>query len=206
MKTIIVFDTETTGLPDRAGFDKNYPAWDIRRYNNSRVIQLGYAIYTLSGFLLSENMHYIKPDKWTITADSEKIHGISQDKCLKEGKPIRDVLRLFEKDLADCVLLVGHNVAFDQHVLSSEAWRCCFESLAIKLDFMTYICTMRSSKELCNIKQKNAAGKENIKFPKLCELYKFLFGYEPVIQHDALEDVKATARCYFHLKEKGYVI
>ena len=132
MKTIIVFDTETTGLPDRAGFDKNYPSWDIRRYNNSRVIQLGYSVYTMSGFLLSENMYYITPDKWIISKESEKIHGISQDDCVRKGKPIRDVLRLFEKELSDCALLVGHNVAFDQHVLSSEAWRCCFESRAIK--------------------------------------------------------------------------
>jgi DNA polymerase III epsilon subunit-like protein len=73
MKTIIVFDTETTGLPDKVGFDKNYPSWDIKKYNNSRIIQLGYSVYTLSGYLLSENSFYIKPNGWTITKESERI-------------------------------------------------------------------------------------------------------------------------------------
>ena len=210
MKTIIVFDTETTGLPDRAGFDKNYPAWDTRRYNNSRIIQLGYAVYTLSGFMMSENMFYIKPAGWLISKESEKIHGITQEVCEKKGIPIRDALRLFEKDLEDCVLLVGHNSAFDKHILASECWRCCFDSFAVKVENMPCVCTMRAAKPICKLPlsaaQQKYAQPSEYKFPRLSELHKYLFGSEPVIQHDALEDVKATARCYFELKKLGEVI
>ena len=210
MKTIIVFDTETTGLPDRAGFDKNYPAWDTRRYNNSRIIQLGYAVYTLSGFMLSENMFYIKPAGWLISKESEKIHGITQEVCEKKGIPIRDALRLFEKDLEGCVLVVGHNAVFDKHIVASESWRCCFDSFAVKVENMPCVCTMRAAKPICKLPlsaaQQKYAQPSEYKFPRLSELHKYLFGSEPVIQHDALEDVKATARCYFELKKLGEVI
>jgi DNA polymerase-3 subunit epsilon len=205
MKTIIVFDTETTGLPDKAGFDKYYPSWDVKKYNNARIIQLGYSVYTLSGFLLSENSFYIKPNDWTITKESEKIHGINQEICEQHGIPIKDALRRFDKDLADCILLVGHNSSFDINIIASEAWRSNYNSFAATFENMPCVCTMRATYNICKLKQ-TFNGREVYKFPKLCELHKYLFGVEPIIQHNALEDVRATAACYFELKRRGEVI
>jgi hypothetical protein len=55
---------------------------------------------------------------------------------------------------------------------------------------------MKSNTALCNIKQKTAYGKEYTKFPKLSELYEFLFHSVPENLHNSMIDVLACLRCY----------
>ena len=55
---------------------------------------------------------------------------------------------------------------------------------------------MKNGKSICNLKNINGA----IKNPKLEELYYELFKIFPQECHDAMEDVKYTAECYFFMK------
>lgn len=56
------------------------------------------------------------------------------------------------------------------------------------------ICTMKSTTKLLNI-----PGPYGPKFPRLQELYAYLFS----VQHNAFHDLRATARCYFELINRG---
>lgn len=62
------------------------------------------------------------------------------------------------------------------------------------------ICTMNESTDLCKI-----PGPYGYKWPKLEELHKHLFGKTFDNAHDALADVRATARCLFELRRRGMV-
>ena len=203
---IIVFDTETTGFPDRAGYDKSYPPWAIAHYAKCRVIQLAYAVYEIGrggkAKLVGEKMSYIQPDGWSVPADAMAIHGKTTEFLISYGRPIRDVLTEFEGDLSGCLLLVGHNVEFDKNAMAAEAWRYGMGDLGAKIAAFTAVCTMRAAKEFCGA----VNDKGVVKFPRLAELYTKIFGREPDNQHDALGDVRATAQCYFHMRELMLVI
>lgn len=198
MKNILVFDTETTGLPARAGFEKLMPAWDLKSYETCRVIQLGWCVYGRDGGLLRRRSVYIKPDGFAVPVDSTKVHGITMERLLGEGVTMRAALAEFGADLAKAGLVVGHNARFDVCALASEAWRCGLNDLAAAIEGAPVACTMRLAKEFCG-----ARGQYGLKFPRLAELHVKLFGAEPAIQHDALADVEATAACYFRLRELG---
>ena len=59
---------------------------------------------------------------------------------------------------------------------------------------------MKKSIELCNIIKYNATGKQYLKYPKLSELHKKLFDYEPNHLHNSYNDVLVTLRCFMKLK------
>ncbi len=195
-RTILVFDTETSGLPKRAGFEKLMPAWDIKSYDTCRVIQLAWATYTQEGALIRKKSLYIKPDGFVLndqTANS--VHNITMETLLNKGVPIRKALREFEAELGLAGIVVGHNVRFDVHALASEAWRCGLNDLAAAIEGAPVHCTMRLAKNYCGAK-----GQYGLKFPRLSELFMKLYGVEPTVQHDAMADVETTAACYFKLR------
>jgi DNA polymerase III epsilon subunit-like protein len=200
--TILVFDTETSGLPKRAGFEKLLPPWDLDSYSTCRVIQLGYAVYDIGGGLIHRKSVYIKPAAdFVLPADSQAVHGITLERLLEVGIPIRTALKEFAAELAGAGIVVGHNARFDVCALASEAWRAGMNDLAAAIEGAPVHCTMRLAKEFCG-----ARNQYGVKFPRLAELYKKLFGAEPALQHDALADVEATAACYFRLRQLGIIL
>ena len=75
----LTFDTETTGLP------KNFKA-DVSDSDNwPRLVQLAWQLNDETGKLISNNTLIVKPEGFTIPYNSEKVHGISTEKALKEG-------------------------------------------------------------------------------------------------------------------------
>lgn len=201
----MIFDTETSGLPDRAGFDKNYPPWAIAHYAKCRVIQLAYQIYEMKRgrkhMVLSRTV-YIRPNGFIVPPDAVAIHGITMAVLEEKGVSIVDALAEFAINLKGCVLVVGHNVDFDKNAMAAEAWRAGMSDLAATITAYPAVCTMRASKEFCGA--LNDRG--DLKMPRLAVLYQKIYGREPDNQHDAMGDVIATADCYFHLRDMGLVI
>ena len=69
----LLFDVETNGLPvKRYSSLKNYDNWP-------RVVQIAWGIYEENGKLLKIKDYIIKPNNFTITKESEKIHRISHE-------------------------------------------------------------------------------------------------------------------------------
>jgi DNA polymerase-3 subunit epsilon len=199
--TILVFDTETSGLPKRAGFERLYPAWDTKAYDTCRIIQLAWAVYTPDGHMMRQRSVYVRPDGFVLDASASAIHKISMETLQNEGESIKAVLQEFQKELVGAGIVVGHNARFDVHAVASEAWRLGMNELAAAMEGAPVHCTMRLAREFCG-----ARNQYGLKFPRLSELYKKLFGSEPVVQHDALADVEATAACYFALRQLGIVL
>jgi DNA polymerase III subunit alpha len=188
----LIFDTETTGVPH----NKTAPITDLDNW--PRVVQLAWQLHTATGKLLSQQNFIITPEGFDIPFKAEQIHGISTKRAQEEGVPLTDVLSLFEKDLAQAKILVGHNIEFDINILGAELIRQArptevFLSLE-KID------TGLSSIEFCQL-PGGMGGK--LKMPRLSELHQKLFGKNFDDAHDASYDVAATARSFFGLvKEK----
>lgn len=186
---ILFFDTESTGLP------KNYKAPVIDLENWPRLVQVGWVCYLDDGTLLEQHEHIIKPVKFKIPPEASDIHGITQAVAIKQGEDLKIVLTAFAWRVHFADTLVGHNIDFDDHVLGAEFLRT---SITHAMDRRPKVCTMKSSTSHCSI-----PGTYGPKWPKLTELYSKLFGEELAQTHTALDDIKATAACYFELIRLG---
>ena len=101
MKWFLIFDTETTGLP------KNFDAPVNDLENWPRLVQLAWELHDKEGKLLDAKNHIVKPDGFEIPYGAEKVHGISTQKALDEGKDLKFVLEEFSKDLQESFLIIG---------------------------------------------------------------------------------------------------
>ena len=190
----LIFDTETTGFPK----DWNAPITDLDNW--PRVVQLAWQIHDDEGGLIEVQDHIIYPDGFDIPFNATKIHGISTDRARKEGKPLAEVLNLFEIALERCEYVVGHNVKFDLNVTGCEYYRVQGANpLEVKkpLDSCTEV-----TASLCQIPGGRGG---RFKLPKLEELYTFLFNEGFAEAHNAAFDVEATARVFLELVRTGTI-
>ncbi len=185
----LIFDTETTGLP------KNWRAPLTRLDNWPRMVQLAWVLYDDSGNKLQQQVRIIKPEGFTIPKDVSKIHGISTEKAIKEGTSLLGVLNQFCAILnRGSLILVAHNMNFDEKILGAELLRMEIESNFFKLP---KICTMKTTIDYCNLPGK--------KYPQLAELYYKLFQSRFEGAHSADNDALACGRCFFELRKRKIV-
>jgi DNA polymerase III epsilon subunit-like protein len=181
----IIFDTETTGLPIRKGFDQYYSPSETKHYENSRLVQLGYVIIDDNNNIIKEYSQIIKPDQFIIT--NSQFHGITQERALNQGKSIQEVLSQFHSDLRQCNLLISHNNLFDTNIVLSECYRYNLNVIAMSIERIMKFCTMNIGKQKMMTR----------KVPKLVELFAYLYPGKSWNQiHDALDDTKCCLECY----------
>lgn len=187
----LIFDTETTGLP------KNYNAPVSDLENWPRLVQIAWQLHDDKGKLLSRGNHIVKPEGFTIPYNSEKVHGISTERALKEGADLREVLEIFRGDLKKAQYVVGHNIEFDINIIGAEFLR--IESNNDLEDF-PFLDTKEEGTDFCKIPGGRGGS---YKWPTLSELHQKLFGEDFADAHDAAYDVDATSRSFFGLLKLG---
>jgi DNA polymerase III epsilon subunit-like protein len=207
---ILVFDTETTGLPKSNIMNPDtLNLWP-------HTVQFSYVIYdtNLNDIIVSSDKIVKLKDGITMPEDSIKIHGITNEISQKNGINIESIINEFFSHLRNVDLLVGHNVSFDINMIKVELLRLIYEAKFISenevkeckynLHFLTnyknICCTLQESIDLCNIKAIDKFGKEYTKFPKLLELHQKLFESTPNNLHNSFNDILVTLRCFMKLK------
>jgi DNA polymerase III subunit alpha len=189
----LVFDTETTGLPNvyniRATPDT------LGNWMYCRLVQIAWRIYTHEDNqfnLMSTQSYLIKPDGFDIPADATRIHGITTADAANNGIDIQTALEYLMADIEshNVDTLVAHNIEFDDNVILSEMHRLNLNTT--KWEELDQHCTMRSNKHLFN-------GR----WPKLNMLYTKLIGpIENANQlHSADYDCQLCAEVYMHTIE-----
>ncbi len=184
----LFYDTETSGLPNKSNWtDPSQP----------HVIQLGF-ILSDADTVFAEGSFLVKPavEDWSIHPKAEEVHGISKEQVMDCGLPAGYMAKLFTGLCMKSTLRICHNVGFDQKLMTILLRR---HELSADYVWQDTYCTMFNSVELCQLPGKY--GKP--KWPQLQELHKHLFDEEFEGAHSALEDVRATRRCYYKLKELG---
>ena len=192
----LFFDTETTGTP------RNYKAPVTDSSNWPRLVQLAWIMADKNGNVVKKKSVIIKPDGFSIPSDASAIHGITTERALREGKPLKEVLDEFTTDLSFASQIVGHNIDFDQHIVGAELYRLNMDYSALMYKSST--CTMKSSTNYCAIPNPYSHY-GGYKWPSLSELYWKLFRHSFDDAHDALADITATKDCYYELKRRGVI-
>lgn len=202
--SLLFVDLETGGLPIQDSYHKYYSYKKLEKYDSSRIVQFSFIRYKRDESMISINDHIIKPLDFIISQESIDIHHIDQDKALKEGEDLSEIMDIFEEELDKSKVMVMHNVKFDRNVLLSEAYRMGRFGLVDKIYNHKHYCTMRTTKDLCKLPSLYYDG---YKLPTLTELHNHLFTerLNPNIMHNSLNDVKITAKCFFRLLKKGLI-
>lgn len=197
---ILFFDTETTGLPDyRMPHDHEC---------QPHLVQLACLLTDDDGVERSAVNLVVNPGA-PIPAAASAVHGITDlivDRCgVFETTAIAMWHRLAER--AD--MLVAHNIKFDMWLIET-AWsrmhigaRRSGRPFAAVHGIRPRFCTMETAAPIVNLpptERMIAAGFDKPKAPKLGECIRHFFGESLDGAHDALVDVRACARLYFHLQ------
>jgi DNA polymerase III epsilon subunit-like protein len=173
---LLIFDTETTGLPLKKLSAEKEPG------NWPHIVSISWVILdSVSNEILSQQNFVVKPIGWHVPVESTAIHGISHELAEKIGKDLSYVISIFLAEEYD--LLVAHNIEFDMNVLvNAIKWDL---QLPLPL-FPKQICTMKLSKNMCKLQ-----GKYGFKYPKLKELYFHAFQILPFEArlHNSMYDV-----------------
>lgn len=202
----LIFDTETSGLVNHKK--------DFEHESQPHIVQLAAMLLSPQLEEISTLCCIIRPEGWTMPpsilsdtlsledARAQKlqipacdIHGITQEIAEERGIPLGDALALFDAMAERATTAVCHNTGFDFVAVEAEFHRLGWtHNLPEKR-----ICTMRSTTQLCEL-----PGKFGFKWPQLQELHQFLFGEGFDGAHDALNDVRATARCFRELQARKF--
>jgi len=191
---LLFFDVETTGLPKR--YNVPYHVID----NWPRIVQIAWAGFLPDGTECFADDAIIRPDDFVIPENVAAIHGITQERALREGISAVAALEEFASDADRSSLLIAHNISFDLPIVAAALLR---HQIPCDLVGKKGFCTMKSRPiiKFCRIPKKNGG----LKWPRLEELHRTLFQEDFDNAHDARADVRATARCYFALKEIGVI-
>jgi len=192
--TVLIFDTETSGLVDR-----RFEAEDPQQPD---VVQLAALLCGDDGKVLSSLSVLLRPALRPIEPGAAKVHGITQAMAQEHGLEAPEALRLFGAMAAKADVLVAHNLSFDALVLRTAWHRAFDEDFRVRLFGKRAFCTMKAMTPVCKILNGRSRHKTDYKWPKLSECIEFLFGERLEGAHDALVDAKACARIYFELQRR----
>jgi DNA polymerase III epsilon subunit-like protein len=204
---IIIFDTETTGLP------KSRQSLVTDTHDWPHIVQFSYIIYDMTTNKLDKVFDSIicLDESIEIPEESSNIHGITKELSLEKGNPIKIVIDEFMEDIKQCNMLIAHNMEFDMNMVIVELLRLNKQNEDfIELNSINYeqlmkiekYCTMKEMEKKCNIKAISKNGREYTKFPTLAELHYHLFKNYPKNLHNSLNDILICFRCYFWIITK----
>jgi DNA polymerase-3 subunit epsilon len=197
---VLVFDTETTGLPPKNTPTNRTDSWPY-------IVQLSWVIYNDETKQVEEEKDYIISlgTHIPISSESTAIHGITGELSRARGVSIDVALFDFKMAANRCGRMVAHNIEFDKNMLIVEFYRArIFNNVFPPSEY----CTMKNGTSLCKLVKVWNDGKTSLKFPKLVELYHGLFGADapaPEGLHNAKVDVDVCLKCYVKMTSEAVI-
>ena len=191
---VLVFDTETTGLPPRIGRDvekqlegdpnESEPLWASIISQWPVTIQFSYIIYNLATNQYSMYNRYVEDmpagmaeaflsdpsTHYTVRGALEKRQEQIAKKTVGEPNLMatrREIMEQFMRDLNQDIVLVAHNLQYDYKMVLAELYRLQLES-GDGTFFKTHVGVLSSKPQYCTMckaqKEKKALIKAKSKF------------------------------------------
>ena len=197
---IFFYDTETTGFPNpRAPRDHE---------RQPHIVQLAALLTDDDGTERASVNLIVAPDGWNIPAETSAIHGIDEIMALRCGVSETMAFSCWDRLGRLAPTHVAHNIGFDWMMMEIAEARLG-QRMSAATAAAARICTMTSAAPIVNLPptdRMRAAGRTGPKSPKLSECVQHFFSEEMIGAHDAMVDVRACARVFFHLKSLQKVV
>lgn len=196
---ILFYDTETTGLPA------------FKEPNNSDnqpdLIQLAYILADreTSNEIAGASMMVKARENAVFHEAAVRAHGITKEYNQTHGASPIIACEAFMEAAKKSDIICGHNVSFDNRIMAIHTARYGDEEWRPTVPIH---CTMSIATPIVNLPPTDKmvmAGRTGPKSPRLSECYQHFFNETLDGAHDALVDVEACMRIYFHLQSLGKV-
>lgn len=202
----LFFDTETTGLP---GISNTTRYGHTHSENGQpRFVELAWVKYIDKKATGGCDM-FIRPSDFRMPAEVSRFNGITSQILAERGLEEDIILNAFMLAVKEADILVGHNISFDIDVITARLNDLGRTEDVKILESKPIICTMKASTNLCRlpkVESKHYDYDGEYKYPRLSELHRFLFGKDFDGAHGAQADTVATARCFFELVKRKFII
>jgi DNA polymerase-3 subunit epsilon len=197
---ILVYDTETTGLPDY-----HQPS---EAPQQPHIVELAAILYdTHLRQVVDEIDVLIRPDGWIIPDDAIAIHGISNELAQENGIGESEAIGQFMAMHSIASFRVGHNESFDQRIIRIGIKRFIQDdAIADAFKASPALCTMWTATKHTKLKATQAmraAGRFYHKNPNLSEAHKHFCGTPHDGAHRAMADAQATLRVLVAMMDAG---
>jgi DNA polymerase III epsilon subunit-like protein len=206
-KNVFIFDTETTGLPDKVpgsqwGTPNEYWPYNMNdKYKRSRIVSIAWVyVQSFDKSILEGEIksiqHFIRYPEGFDDIPTTHIHGISFETALNSGIPFNDIFEncgLYDK-LINSNYIIAHNIMFDIHILLNELFRLGTEKayevirhIKSLLDSGKCICSGELGKDICKLEYKSKTTKTstyiNNDFEKITDGIIFPIEYCEISDH-----------------------
>lgn len=202
MNPILVYDTETSGLP-LFKEPSEHPG-------QPHIVQLGAILYLDERKRIAALDVIVRPDGWTIPDDVAKVHGITTERAMDVGIPeamaVEMLLDLWGAAKPARRVRLAHNESFDARILRIACKRFVdphFKDLAVPPsdDWKAgkAECTQLLATPILKLPptdRMRAAGRFHHKSANLTEAYKHFTGQDLQNAHTAMADVDACLAVY----------
>lgn len=209
MKTIIFFDTETTGLP-LFKEPSEHP-------DQPHVTQLAAELcIEETGETIGAMNMLIQPEGWTIPEELQALTGITMEKVERFGVPSLVAMNAFLELWCLADLRCAHNEPFDARILRIAIMRSTYwsgeamQTGAGEIPFADYwkaapaFCTQTNSMRILMLPPTEKMVAKRMKGPKspnLGEAYKHFTGLTLEGAHNAQNDIMACKAVYYGIKK-----
>lgn len=186
---VLVFDTETTGLPLWKD-PSDHP-------DQPYVVDIAADLFGPDRELIA-SLDAIIDNGIVIPDDMAAIHGITTEIAKADGIAPDQAINAFLDLVRRADLIVGHNVSFDVRMMRIMVAKVHGEKWDNPLPTF---CTMRKSTNICQIVGPKARHPQDWKWPTLTEAMRYFFNEEHGDAHRARPDCDASRRVFFALKD-----
>lgn len=209
MKTILVYDFETQGLP----LFKEPSEHPGQPHFTQIAAEL---CVEETGDVLASIDILVRPEGWTIPQEVQDLTGITMDKATRFGIPEDAALTAFLELWCNADQRVAHNESFDARIARIAIMRSAYwsgeamQTSTGEVPFADYwkaapaFCTQTNSTRILmlppteKMKAKRMTGPKS---PNLGEAYKFFTGQDLVGAHNAKNDIMACKEVYFGIRQ-----
>jgi DNA polymerase III epsilon subunit-like protein len=186
-----IVDITTDGLPkaqsNETGMQIEFP----------NVIQIAWILMDDKGNILkkeSELINFIGIKQ----TEAFSINNIDINLVKKIGREPTEVYKKFVADVKISSNVVAHNADFDFPIIKNQLQKYFLQD---PFKNKRIVCTMKETVHYCNI----VSTTNELKFPKLTELYEKLFNYKIEQRNNAESDALLTAKCFKELVNKEII-
>lgn len=139
MTKYLVFDTETTGLPDM-----KQPADAV---GQPRLASIAMLFVSPAFDIQCEWFSLVLPDGWGMGAEASAINGLTTERLAADGLSVRYALEIYARAIDEGRTVVAHNVVFDTKIMRGELRRAGMDDRYART---STVCTMTHGRRFCS--------------------------------------------------------